>query len=79
MSDTSRTDMSRLISRVSVFGEKGMKTCCDDANLSHVHKMSRMCPICIQKWISGQFVSLIGLIFVDSQYFHDKALKQYLR
>ena len=69
MPDTSRTDTSRLISRVSVFGEKGMKkTCCDDANLSHVHKMSRMCSICIQKWFSGQFVSLIGLIFVDSQY-----------
>ena len=67
MSDTSRTDTSRLISRVSVFGEKGMKTCCDDANLLHVHKMSRMCHVCIQKWLSGQFVSLIGLIFVDSQ------------
>ena len=44
-----------------------MKTCCDDANLLHVHKMSRMCHVCIQKWLSGQFVSLIGLIFVDSQ------------
>ena len=68
MSDTSRTDTSRLISRVSVFGEKGIKkTCCDDANLLHVHKMSRMRHVCIQKWLSGQCVSLIGLIFVDSQ------------
>ena len=67
MTDTSRTDTSRLISRVSVFDKKGMKTFCDDANLLHVHKMSRMCHVCIQKWLSGQFVSLIGLIFVDSQ------------
>ena len=47
--------------------KRGWKTCCDDANLLHVHKMSRMCHVCIQKWLSGQLVSLIGLIFVDSQ------------
>ena len=67
MTDTSRTDTSRLISRVSVFGEKGMKNLLRRCNLLHVHKMSRMCHVCIQKWLSGQFVSLIGLIFVDSQ------------
>ena len=67
MSDTSRTDTSRLIIRISVFCEKRMKNFCDDVNLLHVHKMSRMCHVCIQKWLSGQFVSLIGLFFVDSQ------------
>ena len=68
MSDTSRTDTSRLNVVTFLFSVKrGLKTCCDDANLLHVHKMSRMCHVCTQKWLSGQFVSLLGLIFVDSQ------------
>ena len=45
MSDTSRSDTSRLIRRVSVFGEKGMKNLLQHANLLHVHTMSRLCRV----------------------------------
>ena len=59
MPDTSRSDMSRLIRHIFVFGEKGMKTCCDDANL---YIKCHVCAMFVNRWGSCQLVCLIYLI-----------------
>ena len=59
ISDTSRTDMSRLIRHIFVFDEKWMNTCCDDANL------------CITCHVLAQ---LIYFALIRKTYCHDKAL-----
>ena len=39
--------------------KRGWKTCCYDANLLHVHNMSRPSHVCNQRLLSGQLVSPI--------------------
>ena len=59
--------------------KEGEKTCCDDDNLLHVHKMSRLCHVCKQKWLSDQpnLSNLRG--FTRLNCCHDRALLLDLR
>ena len=58
MSDTSRSDTSRLISRVSVFGEKGMEKLAATMQTCHMYIKCHVCAPFVYR--NGFLVNLLA-------------------